>query len=152
MIYTPTTKAAMKLCFEAHKDQVDKSGLSYVLHPIHLAEQMDSEEVACVALLHDVMEDTELSVDDIRAAGMSEPVVEALLLMTHDSEVGYMDYVAKLSENPLARKVKMADLRHNMDLSRLDEVTDADLARVEKYKRAYSLLEESERRQSGLSD
>ena len=141
MIYTPMTKAAMRLCFEAHRDAVDKSGIPYVFHPAHVAEQMDSEAATCVALLHDVMEDTPLTADDIRAAGMSEEVVEALLLMTHDPSVDYMDYVAALASNPLARQVKMADLRHNMDTTRLEAVTEKDLARRAKYERALALLE-----------
>ena len=146
MIYTSMTKAAMKLCFEAHKEQFDKSGMPYVFHPFHLAEQMESEEAICVALLHDVMEDTDLDVGDIRAAGMSDAVVAALLLMTHDSEIEYMDYVERLSCNPLARKVKMADLRHNMDTARLDAISDKDRERVAKYRRAYSMLAKAEAR------
>lgn len=144
MLYTPMTKAAMKLCFAAHRDQVDKSGLPYVFHPLLVAEQLSGEEEICVALLHDVMEDTDTTAEDIRAAGMSEAVVEALLLMTHDPSARYMDYVASLAKNPLARRVKMADLRHNMDVSRLDIVTDADRKRCEKYARAYAMLEEVE--------
>lgn len=141
MIYTPQTKSAMKLCFDAHKDQVDKSGLPYVFHPLHLAEQMDTEDEVCVALLHDVMEDTSLTANDIRAAGMPEQVIEALLLMKHSSSDEYLDYVAKLAVNPLARKVKRTDLLHNSDLTRLDKVTDADRDRVRKYKRALELLD-----------
>ena len=142
MLYTPMTKAALKLCFEAHKDQVDKSGLPYVFHPFHVAEQMATEEEVCVALLHDVMEDTDYTVDDIRAAGMSDAVVEALLLMTHDSGVPYMAYVAKLAGNPIARKVKMADLEHNMDRTRIESPTDRDRQRWAKYERAYAFLRE----------
>ena len=141
MLYTPLVKRAMRLCFEAHRDAVDKSGIPYVFHPAHVAEQMDSEAATCVALLHDVIEDTPLTADDIRAAGMSEEVVEALLLMTHDPSVDYMDYVAALAANPLARQVKMADLRHNMDTTRLEAVTEKDLARRAKYERALALLE-----------
>ena len=141
MLYTPMTKAALALCFEAHKDQVDKSGLPYVFHPFHLAEQMDTEEEVCVALLHDVMEDTDFTADDIRAAGMGKTVLEALMLMTHDPAVPYMDYVAKLAGNPIARKVKLADLRHNSDVGRLVGVTDKDRLRLAKYARAIALLE-----------
>lgn len=144
MLYTPMTKAALLLSFQAHKDQIDKSGLPYVYHPFHVAEQMRTEEEVCVALLHDVMEDTSLSVDDIRAVGMSEPVIEALCLMTHEPTIAYMDYVARLAQNPLARRVKMADLRHNMDLTRLDSVTSTDVRRRKKYVRAYELLERAE--------
>ena len=144
MLYTPMTKAALKLCFAAHKDQLDKSGLPYVFHPFHLAEQMEAEEEVCVALLHDVMEDTDCTAEDIRAAGMSDAVLEALSLMTHDPRVPYMDYVAQLAGNPLARKVKLADLRHNSDTRRLDVVTERDLQRAAKYAQAIALLEASQ--------
>ena len=142
MIYTPLTKKALKMCFRAHRDQVDKSGMPYVFHPFHLAEQMDDEASACVALLHDVMEDTEFTVEDIRALGVSQDVVEALLLLTHDSSEPYLEYVARVARNPLAAKVKRADLLHNSDLARLDEVTDADRARVAKYAKAIAILDE----------
>ena len=141
MIYTAQTKSALRLCFNAHKSQTDKAGLPYVFHPFHLAEQMDTEDEVCVALLHDVMEDTSFTSDDIRAAGMPEHVIEALLLMKHDPKDDYLDYVEKLSKNPLARKVKRADLQHNSDLTRLDEVTDKDRARVAKYAQALELLD-----------
>ena len=140
MLYTPMTKTALRLCFEAHKDQLDRCGMPYVFHPFHLAEQMDSEEEVCVALLPDVVEDADRTLHGRRAAGMSEPVVEAVALMTHDPAVPYMDYVGALAGNPIARKVKLADLRHNMDLARLDEVTDADLKRRKKYVGAYEFL------------
>lgn len=141
MIYTPMTKQAMKLSFDAHKEQKDKSGLPYVYHPFHLAEQMTDEETAIVALLHDVAEDTDLTVDDIQKMGFSEAVCNALRMLTHDEGIPYMDYVAKVKENPIAKAVKLADLRHNSDLSRLDDVTEEDLERVEKYKAAIELLE-----------
>ena len=141
MIYTPLTKKALAMCFEAHRDQVDKSGLPYVFHPFHLAEQMDDEASVCVALLHDVMEDADYTVDDIRALGMPAAVIEALLLLTHDASEPYLDYVARVARNPLAAKVKRADLRHNSDLSRLDEVTDLDRARVEKYQKALAIID-----------
>ena len=144
MIYTPMTKAALNLCFDAHKDQVDKSGQPYVFHPFHLAEQMDTEEAVCVALLHDVIEDTDFTIDDLRIAGMNDTVLDALLLMTHDPAVEYMDYVKALSHNALARKVKLADLKHNMDESRLDSVTESDLQRIKKYQEAFSLLMKEE--------
>ena len=141
MIYTELTKKALKLCFEAHKDQVDKSGLPYVHHPFHLAEQMETEDTVIVALLHDVVEDTEYTLDDIRAMGFPEQVIEALSYMTHDDSVPYMDYVAKIKENPIATTVKLADLRHNSDLTRLDVIDEKALGRVEKYGRAIKLLE-----------
>lgn len=142
MLYTDMTKKALKLCFEAHKEQLDKSGMPYVFHPFHLAEQMPDEDCTVVALLHDVIEDTEYGVEDLQALGFSDTVLTALMLMTHEDDTPYLDYVAVLKANPIARTVKLADLKHNSDFSRLSVVTDKDLQRVEKYKKAIQLLEE----------
>ena len=140
MIYTAETKKAMKLCFEAHKEQTDKAGLPYVFHPFHLAEQMPDEETTVTALLHDVIEDTPSTLQDLRGMGFSEAVLDALALMTHDESVPYPDYVAALRPNRIARTVKLADLRHNSDLTRLDTVDEKALKRIEKYKAAIRLL------------
>ena len=140
MIYTELTKRAMKLCFTAHKDQEDKSGMPYVFHPFHLAEQMEDEMTTVAALLHDVVEDTSYTLDDLRQMQFPEVVLSALELLTHRDAVPYMDYVARIKENPIAKAVKLADLRHNSDLSRLDCVDDKALQRVEKYKQAIELL------------
>ena len=142
MIYTPLTKKAMKLCFTAHKDQLDKSGLPYVFHPFHLAEQMTDEYTTTAALLHDVVEDTDYTFDDLSQMGFPDEVLEALRLLTHDPAVPYMNYVARAKENPIARAVKLADLMHNSDLTRLDSVSPRDLERIEKYQKAIRLLEE----------
>lgn len=142
MIYTTLTKKAMKLCFVAHKDQTDKSGMPYVFHPFHLAEQMPDEYTAITALLHDVVEDTEYTLSDLEAMGFPKEIVDAIALMTHDKGTPYMEYVAKIKDNPIARTVKLADIRHNSDTSRLDIVDKKALQRVEKYQRAIQLLEE----------
>ncbi|MCR4642994.1 MAG: diguanylate cyclase [Lachnospiraceae bacterium] len=141
MIYTALTKKAIRLMSEKHKDQTDKSGLPYVFHPWHVAESMDDELSTCVALLHDVLEDTDTTLDEIREQGFPEEVCEALSLLTHEEGVDYMDYVRKLSENPIARKVKLSDLKHNSDLSRLDEIREKDKLRLEKYKNCIAFLE-----------
>jgi len=141
LIYTAMTKKALKLCFEAHRDQIDKSGMPYVFHPFHLAEQMDTETSTIVALLHDVVEDTNYTLQDLKALGFPSNVIDALALMTHDPKVPYMEYVKGISANPLATKVKLADLRHNSDLSRLDSVDEKALSRVKKYAAAIELLE-----------
>ena len=143
MLYTPLTKKALRLCFTAHRDQVDKSGIPYVFHPFHVAESMPDEITTCVALLHDVVEDTDYTVDDIKAMGFPPAVTDALALMTHDKSVPYLDYVTALKSNPAARCVKLADLRHNSDLSRLDAVDEEALERVEKYKKAIEILEQN---------
>ena len=142
MLYTDNTKKALKLCFEAHKDQKDKSGIPYVFHPFHLAEQMETEETTIVALLHDVVEDSAYTIDDIKKMGFSDSVIDAICLMTHNDGSDYMDYVRRIKTNPIAKAVKLADLRHNSDLSRLDKVDDKALTRREKYLKAMEILEE----------
>lgn len=140
MLYIPLTKKAMKLAFTAHKEQVDKNGMPYIYHPVHLAEQMDTEETICVALLHDVVEDTDMTFEKLAEFGFGDIIIAALRLMTHDDAVPYMDYVREIKKNPIARAVKLADLRHNSDLSRLDVVDEYALERVEKYKQAIEIL------------
>ncbi len=141
MIYTDLTKKALRLCFDAHKDQVDKSGLPYVFHPFHLAMEMTDELSTVVALLHDVIEDTDYTLQDLENMGFPPAVLEAIGLMTHQEGVPYMEYVATIKTNPLARIVKMADLRHNSNIARVDNPTEKDYARVEKYRQAMALLE-----------
>lgn len=143
MIYTNLTKKALKLCFEKHKEQVDKTGLPYVFHPFHLAEQMDDEISTVCALLHDVVEDTDVTFNDLIEMGYPKEVISILTLLTHDSSVPYMDYVKKISTNETAKKIKIADLKHNSDISRLDVVDDYAKARNQKYKQALELLTNS---------
>lgn len=140
MIYTEKTKLAMKLCFRAHRDQVDKSGIPYVFHPIHLAEQMPDEDTTIAALLHDVVEDTPMTLADLAGYGFSEAVLHAIELLTHPEGVPYLDYVARIREDPIARTVKLADLAHNSDLTRLDTVDEKALERAAKYAQARALL------------
>lgn len=142
MIYTEKTKRALKLCFEAHKDQLDKSGMPYVFHPFHLAEQMKDEATTIVALLHDVVEDTEYTFEDLEAMDFGEEVIAALKLLTHDDAVPYMDYVAALKHNSIARAVKLADLSHNSDVTRMEHMDEWAMKRNEKYKKAIKLLME----------
>lgn len=136
MLYTPTTKRALRFCMEAHAGQRDKAGLPYANHPLHLAEQMSTEDETCAALLHDVMEDCGATADDLRALGVSPAAVRAVELLTHQDGVPYLDYARALRANPIARRVKAADLRHNCDLARLDHVTDRDVARLRRYLQA----------------
>ena len=142
MIYTKLTKKAMKLCFEKHKDQVDRCGIPYPFHPFHVAESMMDEDTTCVALLHDIVEDSDMALEQLHDEGFPDEVVEAVKLLTHDESVPYFEYVAVLKDNKIAREVKMADLKHNSDISRLDVVTDRDLKWMEKYKKAFEILEQ----------
>lgn len=140
MIYTELTKKALKLCFEAHKQQVDKAGMPYVFHPFHLAEQMDDEISTVCALLHDVIEDTDFTLELMSEIGFPKEVTDVLELLTHDEAVPYMDYVKRIKENPIARKVKIADLLHNSDISRLDSPDEDAIKRTEKYREALCIL------------
>ena len=139
MIYTLLTKKAIKLAYKAHKDQYDKAGLPYITHPLHLAEGMSDEYTTIAALLHDVVEDTDITLDDL-AKEFPKEVIDALKLLTHQKGVPYMDYVAKIKTNDIAKAVKIADLKHNSDLTRLDCITDKDLERIKKYQKALELL------------
>lgn len=149
MIYTSQTKKALKLCFEAHKHQTDKCGLPYVFHPFHVAEQMTSEDTTVVALLHDVVEDTQYTLNDLEKMGFRETVIAALALLTHEKSLPYLKYVWQIRGNPVARAVKQADLQHNSDLSRLDCVTEKDKTRVLKYKMASAILAEHRKEYDG---
>ena len=103
---------------------------------------MKDEDTTVVALLHDVVEDTHYTIDDLAAMGFNDRILDAIQLMTHDDDVPYMDYVAKIKENPVAKAVKLADLAHNSDITRLDVIDEKAKARVEKYARAIQLLNE----------
>ncbi|MBE5778166.1 MAG: HD domain-containing protein [Clostridiales bacterium] len=142
MLYTALTKKAMKIAFDAHKDQTDKTGLPYIFHPFHLAEQMTDEATVCVALLHDVVEDTDITFDQLKMEGFPNEILQALKLLTHDQSVPYMDYVKEIKSNPIAVKVKLADLTHNSDLTRMDVVDEWAVRRTEKYQKAIELLKE----------
>lgn len=144
MIYTALTKKALHLCFDAHKEQVDKTGMPYVFHPFHLAEQMTDEISIVCALLHDVVEDTDYTLEDLSKMGFPFEVIDVLRLLTHDPEVSYFDYVKAISANPVAKQVKLADLAQNSDLSRMDgsEIDKWAMARTEKYKKAIEMLSE----------
>ena len=106
MIYTDLTKKAMQLCFDAHKEQKDKSGLPYVFHPMHVAEQMQDEITTIVALLHDVVEDTEYTLDDLRERGFPEEVVEAVSLLTKQKGLPEQEYYDRIKRNHIAKTVK----------------------------------------------
>lgn len=140
MIYTDLTKKALKVCFDAHKEQFDKTGMPYVFHPFHLAEQMDDELSTVCALLHDVVEDTEITFDALFEMGFPKIVLDVLTLLTHEEDMPYMEYVKKVATNPIAKKVKIADLMHNSDVTRLDQIDEYVIKRNEKYAEALRLL------------
>lgn len=131
---------ALSIATEAHKGQFDKAGVDYIEHPIYVASQVDTEEEKAVALLHDVIEDSPFTAEELLQAGLPETVVTAVQVLTKKKEKDYQTYLENVKSNSLARVVKLADLKHNSDLSRLSSVTDKDLERLEKYKKAIDYL------------
>lgn len=142
MIYTYLTNEAMKIAYRAHHGQVDKGGIPYIFHPFHLAEQMTDEYTTCAALLHDVVEDTDVTLEALSAVFPAE-VVEAVALLTHRPGDDYLQYAAAIRENPIARAVKLADIAHNSDTTRLEATADNLAAQKrlhEKYSKALQIL------------
>lgn len=138
----PTTQSeiAKAIAIQAHKGQLDKAGRPYIDHPAAVAASVSGDVAKAVAWLHDVVEDTSMTFDDLRAAGIASEVIDHLRLLTHDKSAPYMEYIAALKGDPVACEVKLADLRHNSDLSRLNTITDKDRERLVKYQQALELL------------
>lgn len=137
MFYSPLVYKAMKIAYDAHDGVYDKSGAPYIFHPFTVASDMDDEIATCVALLHDVVEDTDVTFDDLRSQGMPESVIGPLGLMTHDDDSPYMEYIERIGTDPVATRVKLADLEHNMNRQRYCRpLNDYELQREQKYQRA----------------
>ncbi|WP_142557937.1 HD domain-containing protein [Streptococcus mitis] len=131
---------ALSIARKAHEGQLDKAGVDYIEHPIYVASQVDTEEEKAVALLHDVIEDSPVSAEELLQAGLPETVVTAVQVLTKKKEQDYQTYLETVKKNPLARVVKLADLKHNSDLSRLSSITEKDRERLKKYKKAIDFL------------
>lgn len=133
---------ALQLALSIHAGQTDRAGRPYILHPLTLMMQMDTDDERITAVLHDTIEDSDTTINQLQQKLNLPPhIAEAVDLLSHDkTEMDYDSYVKRLAANPLARKVKLADLRHNMDLTRLDEIDDKVMPRLAKYHRAWQLL------------
>ncbi len=131
---------AREIAEKAHFGQVDKAGADYVNHPIAVAGMVETENEKIVAYLHDVVEDTEVTLKDLAEAGFNETIIEAVDAMTHRKGEPREDYLARVKANPIARKVKLADLRHNSDLSRIPDPKEKDIKRREKYLKEMAFL------------
>ena len=143
MIYTKNVNKAIKFMFEKHKNQFDKQGIPYVFHPWHVAESMETEDETIVALLHDVLEDTDATIKDLTDLGLSNDIIEAVVTMTHKDDEDYFDYIERISKNPLATVVKIADLKHNMDITRFaaEIIPDKYLKKYQIYSKSLEYLE-----------
>lgn len=135
---------AKDIAYKAHKGQYDKAGKAYINHPIYIASKMKTNEEKIVALLHDVVEDTDLSLEDLIEEGFPEEIIDAIKAITKKPQEDYFEYIERVKNNPLAKKVKIEDLKHNMDTKRIPNLSDIDVNRVKKYKRALEILEEGE--------
>ena len=143
-MYTKQLIHAASLAYEAHEGQMDKAGKPYFGHPLAVATKVADlgypENYVIVAFLHDVLEDTSIDEDDIEMAGFSNEVIEALRLLSRDKKVPYMDYIKRLKDNDIARVVKLADLTHNMEISRIPDPKEKDIKLHQKYEAAYDYL------------
>ena len=133
---------AIEIDLEAHKGALDKGGKPYILHPLRLMLQMDSEEEMIVAILHDVVEDSEKwSFDKLHKEGFSKKIINSLRSVTKENEnEDYEKFIDRSVKDKIGRKVKIADISDNLDISRLKEVTDKDILRINKYKKALEKL------------
>ena len=131
---------ALSIAKKAHKGQYDKAGVDYIEHPLFVASLVDTQEEKAVALLHDVLEDSPYTAEELILAGLPETVVTAVQVLTKKKGQDYQQYLELVKSNPIARCVKLADLKHNSDLSRLATITEKDLERFEKYKKAIDYL------------
>ena len=138
--YNEQFQIALELAVEKHKNQTDKAGNPYILHPLHVMENVNSKEGKIVAILHDIIEDTYITENYLLKIGLSKRIVDAVVALTRSEDIDYQEYIKNLSSNPLAKEVKLADLEHNMDLKRLPTLEEKDLERNRKYQIAYHYL------------
>ena len=138
--YNEQFQKALESAVEKHKNQTDKAGNPYILHPLHVMENVNSKEGKIVAILHDIIEDTDVTEDYLLKIGLSKRIVDAVVALTRSEDMDYQEYIKNLSSNPLAKEVKLADLEHNMDLKRLPTLEEKDLERNRKYQIAYHYL------------
>lgn len=136
-----TLDRAIQIAVSAHQGQLDKAGRPYVLHPLRMLFQMRTERERITAVLHDVVEDSDRTLEQLRQEGFAEEILAALDCLTQRESEEYTDYIERVRANPLATAVKIADLHDNLDASRLSELQDRDVARLRKYLRTLALLE-----------
>lgn len=138
----PNLNVAIKLAAEAHLGQYDKAGDPYILHPLRVMMQLETEAERIVGVLHDVLEDTPVDAIELLKHGFSGQVIEALESVTRRKDETYFDFVQRAKQNEIGRKVKLADLKDNMDWNRIKEPTEEDMKRMQKYQKAYYILKQ----------
>lgn len=131
---------AIRISLEAHLGQKDKGGHPYILHPLRIMNHVTGYEEKIVALLHDVVEDSDVTLTDLQNEGFSEDVIFAVDCLTKRKEENYGDYLERVAQSEIAKTVKIADLTDNSDLSRIPSLTEKDYKRVQKYKQSIEFL------------
>jgi (p)ppGpp synthase/HD superfamily hydrolase len=139
-----TLERAILIAAQAHLGQRDKGGAPYILHPLRMMMRMESEDAMMAAVLHDVVEDSDWTLEQLRAEGFSEDVLQAVDCLTRRDDESYDEFVARAQANAIARRVKIADLEDNMNVKRIGEMTPKDLARIKEYHRAWRALTQEE--------
>jgi (p)ppGpp synthase/HD superfamily hydrolase len=145
MAQQATLEDAIALAVETHRGQVEKAGQPYCLHLLRVMFRLESEQERMAGVLHDLVEDTPYTLDDLRSMGYPDAVIEVLDCVTHRDGESYEEFIERIKPNPLARRVKIADLEDNMDLRRLPELSERDVARMNRYRRAWAELKALER-------
>ena len=135
-----TLEKAIEIAARAHREQQDKNGAPYILHPLRIMTRMPTLETMIIAVLHDVVEDSDVTLNDLRMEGFSDAIVAGVDCLTRRSREDYADYIERVKQNPLAVQVKLGDLEDNMNLQRLDRLKEADFKRVMKYHHTFQLL------------
>lgn len=136
---------SLEIALKAYAGQKDKAGKTYILHPLRIMSKMKTEEEMCVALLHDVIEDSDFTAEDLLNEGIPSSIVDAVQLLSKNDNEDYYEFIEKLLNNNLAAKVKRADIEDNINILRLNEVSDKDLGRIAKYHRAWKMITETDR-------
>lgn len=136
----PSLEEAITLAVGAHRGQKDKAGAPYILHPLRLMLRMETDTERIVAVLHDVIEDSPHSLEELSHEGYPPEITEALDCLTKRENEPYAAFIERVKTNPLARKVKLADLEDNMDIKRFKTMTEKDLERLDAYRKAWNSL------------
>ena len=131
---------ALQIAIQAHREQKDKSGREYIMHPIRVAERCKDPRAKIVALLHDTIEDTGVTAEYLHSEGFPDEIINGVLSMTKQEGESYEDFVRRAAKNPIGKEVKIADQEDNMDIRRLQKITEDDVARLRKYLRAWQYL------------
>lgn len=142
VVFVSQIEIALEIALKAYKGNTDKAGQPYILHPLRVMAKMPDEASKAAAVLHDVLEDSDMTADDLRKAGVSEAVVWAVICLTRKKGETYSDFIDRIRPEPVASLIKLADIEDNLNVLRLHELGEQDLRRVAKYHRAWHRLHE----------